>query len=211
MLDGPVDATQYINDPMQGLKEQTAGFERALGRWFQACAADQVACSGFGGSDPWDAFDQLVEQADAAPIPAPGYASDPRPVDGDDVLGAALSVTYSKFAWGDLGLALKEAQNGDGTRIRKMVDEDFYARDPDSGEFDPISDRYFLLGAVEQKYRKGDVDFYLDAGDKCWGTFDHFWLNCGYVELNYGLFPVRAQDSFGGRSASRTRPRRRSW
>jgi len=198
VLDGPIDADQYINDPMQGLKEQTAGFERALGRWFQACAADQVACSGFGGADPWDAFDQLVEQADAAPIPAAGYAPDPRPVDGDDVLGAALSVLYSKFSWGDLGIALKDAQNGNGTRIRRMVDEDFYARDPDSGEFDPISDRYFLLSAVEQKYRKGDVDFYLDAGDECWGVFDHFWLNCGYVELNYGLFPVRAQDSFGG-------------
>ena len=39
---------------MQGLREQTAGFERALGRFFQACAADQAACLGFGGTDPWD-------------------------------------------------------------------------------------------------------------------------------------------------------------
>ena len=34
-----------------------AGFERAIGRFFQACAADQAACSGFGGKDPWLAFD----------------------------------------------------------------------------------------------------------------------------------------------------------
>ena len=37
------------------LSAQSGGFERALGRFFQACAADQAACRGFGGSDPWDA------------------------------------------------------------------------------------------------------------------------------------------------------------
>jgi len=198
VLDGPVDAEQYINDPMQGLREQTAGFERALGRFFQACAADQVNCSGFGGSDPWGTFDELVEKADASPIPAPGYAPDPRPIKGDDLLNAAVVHMYAKQAWGDLALALSEAAHDDGSRIRRMVDEDVYGRDPETGEYDPASDRYFMLGAIEQRYRKGDVDFYLEAGDACWGQFDHFWSNCGYVELNYGLWPIRARDVFGG-------------
>ena len=34
-----------------GLREQSQGFERALGSFFQACAANQATC-GFGGSDP---------------------------------------------------------------------------------------------------------------------------------------------------------------
>ena len=97
MLDGPVDANKYINDPSQDLLAQTAGFERALGRFFQACAADQVACSGFGGTDPWDAFDQLIDQADANPLPAPNYAPDPRPIKGDDIRGAAFAELYAKF------------------------------------------------------------------------------------------------------------------
>ena len=62
VLDGPIDATAYINKPWRDLAEQSAAFERALSRFFQACAADQAACSGFGGSDPWDAYDQLVER-----------------------------------------------------------------------------------------------------------------------------------------------------
>ena len=45
VLDGPIDATAYINQPWRDLAEQTAGFERALGRFFQACAGNQDACS----------------------------------------------------------------------------------------------------------------------------------------------------------------------
>ena len=70
VLDGPIDATAYINQPWRDLAEQTAGFERALGRFFQACAGNQDACSNFGGSDPWDAYDKLVESANTSPIPA---------------------------------------------------------------------------------------------------------------------------------------------
>ena len=70
VLDGPVDAEGYLNQPLSNLAEQTAGFERALGRFLQACARDQAACSGFGGNDPWSAYDELVEAADRTPIPA---------------------------------------------------------------------------------------------------------------------------------------------
>jgi pimeloyl-ACP methyl ester carboxylesterase len=198
VLDGPIDADQYINNPMQGLREQSAGFERAIGRFFQACAADQENCSGFGGNDPWGAYDELVDEANATPIPAPGYAPDPRPITGDDILNVTIVSMYSKLDWGPLARMLSEAAAGDGTRIRTAVDEDVYGRDPATGEYDPASDRYFTLGAIEQKYRRGDVDFYLDAGDACWGMFDHVWSNCGYVELNYGLWPIRGRDVFGG-------------
>jgi pimeloyl-ACP methyl ester carboxylesterase len=199
VLDGPVNANSYINHPMQDLKAQSAAVERALDRFFQACAGDQVNCSGFGGTDPHDAFDELVDEANAAPIPAAGYAPDPRPIKGDDVLGAAFSEMYAKQNWGTLAQALALAKNNhDGSGIRKLVDEDWYGRDPETGEFDPINDRYFLLGAIEQKYRKGDVGTYLDAGQDCWEMFDHVYVNCGYDELNYGLFPVRAHDVFRG-------------
>jgi pimeloyl-ACP methyl ester carboxylesterase len=197
-LDGPLDAEQYINRPMQGLIEQSAALERAFGRFFQACAADQVACSGFGGSDPWSAFDELVEQANATPIPAPGYAPDPRPIDGDDLLTVAFSKLYSRQSWGEMAKAYANAANGDGSLVRQIVDEDFYGRDPETGEYDPFNDLYYMLGAVEQRYRKGDVDFYLEAGDRCWGEFDHFYVNCGYIELFYGLWPIRARDVFRG-------------
>ena len=70
VLDGAVDPDQYMNRPVEGLFEQSAGFDRAFGRFFQACAADQEACLGFGGADPWGAFDELVERLHEDPQPA---------------------------------------------------------------------------------------------------------------------------------------------
>jgi pimeloyl-ACP methyl ester carboxylesterase len=198
VLDGPVNANSYINHPMQDLKAQTAAFERALQRFFMACAADQTACEGFGGQDPHQAFDDLIEQADAHPLPAAGYPDDPRPVKGDDIRAAGVAEMYSKFAWPGLADALSKAQAGDGSGIRKLVDEDWYGQDFTTGDYDPINDRYFILGASEQKYRKGDVPFYMQAGEDCWEMFDHAYDNCGYVELNYGLWPVRDSDVFRG-------------
>jgi pimeloyl-ACP methyl ester carboxylesterase len=36
VLDGPVDADEYINDPLSGIATQTAGFEQALARFTEA-------------------------------------------------------------------------------------------------------------------------------------------------------------------------------
>jgi pimeloyl-ACP methyl ester carboxylesterase len=194
VLDGPVDATRYINRPWQNLAEQTAGFERARNRFFQACAADQAACAGFGGSDPWDAYDQLVDQANAHPIPAPNSA-DPRPVDGDDINFAAANELYAKEFWGELAEALAEAEAGDGSFIRDLVDGS-YGRN-DDGTYGNGLDLYFTIGASEERYPR-DVDFYLDRGDEAWGTFNHDYWNNGYPELNYGLWPSHDRDSFDG-------------
>ena len=206
VLDGPLDANGYINRPMRGLQEQTAGFERALGRFLGACAANQSACLGFGGGDPWGAYDELIDQANAAPLPATGYTSDPRPVDGDDVLAATTTPMYAKQLWPLLAQALAAAQAGDGTLIRALTDELFYGRDPDTGAFDPLGDRYFTIGAGEQRYRR-DVGLYLDAGDHVWGMSDHFYWNAGYIELNYGLWPIHDRDAYYGPfRASRSAP-----
>ena len=198
VLDGPVNANSYINHPMQDLRAQTAAIERAQQRFFQACAAHQDACEGFGGDDPHMAFDDLIEQADAHPIQAAGYAPDPRPIKGDDIRAAAVAEMYNKYYWPGLADALARASHGDGSGIRQEVDEDWYGRDPDTGEYDPLNDRYFLLTAAEQRYRKGDVGSYLQAGEDCWETYDHAYDNCGYVELNYGLWPAQAHDVFRG-------------
>ncbi len=195
VLDGPIDATAYINQPWRDLAEQTAGFERALGRFFQACAGNQDACSNFGGSDPWDAYDKLVESANKSPIPATGDDADPRPVDGDDINFAVTGDLYAKEFWPEIGQALSMAENGDGSLIRELVDLS-YGRN-DDGTFGPGLDLYFTIGATEQRY-PNDVDFYLDRGDESWGLNDHVYWNNGYVELNYGLWQDRDGDAFAG-------------
>ena len=86
-------------------------------------------------------------------------ADDPRPVDGEDILAAAIGTLYSKFAWTDLAVALNALAAGDGTRIRALAN-DFYGR-RDDGTYDPGPDRYLALSA-EQRYG-GDLRTYLDA------------------------------------------------
>jgi pimeloyl-ACP methyl ester carboxylesterase len=197
VLDGALDADRFINEPLVATRIQTAAFERALGRFFEACAANQTACLGFGGADPHDAFDQLVERADATPIPATGYTPDPRPIDGDDLKAAAGQATYAKELWALLAAALATAQAGDGTLVRAIVDEIFYGRDPVTGDYDPGLDRFVAIDGAEAKWPE-DVRSYLRAGSESWDMFDNVYWNHGYADLSFGLWPAEAQDAFYG-------------
>jgi hypothetical protein len=152
---------------------------------------------GFGGEDLEDVFDQLVDAANAAPIAAAGYTPDPRPIDGDDLNAAALVTMYAKQFWPDLAVGLASAAAGDGTVIRAIVDELFYGRDPDTGTYDPGSDRFLAIYGAEAHWPT-DVGTYVREGDQAWGAFDHTYFNHGYAELNFGLWPATAQDTYEG-------------
>jgi pimeloyl-ACP methyl ester carboxylesterase len=193
VLDGPVDVDGWVNRPMENLREQSDGFERALGRFFQACAADETFCT-FGGSDPWGAFDQLVDRANASPLPATG--DDPRSVDGEDVLAATLLLLYAKQAWPFLAETLQEADAGDGTLVRELANA-FFGNNGD-GTFDPFNDLYFLITAADQVYEHDDIDLYLDAGNHSWGLFEHTWFNAGYTEALYGQYDPRPNGVYRG-------------
>jgi pimeloyl-ACP methyl ester carboxylesterase len=197
VLDGPIDADEFLSDPVKGTNEQTAAFERALGRFFAACAGNQAACLGFGGADPEDAYDQLVDAANASPIPALGYTPDPRPVDGDDLNAAAAIMMYAKQFWPLWAQALAASHAGDGTLVRFLVDELFYGRDPDTGQYDPGTDRFFAIYGAEGRWPT-DIGTYLREGDQAYGMFNHFYSNHGYSELNFGLWPATAQDAYYG-------------
>ena len=192
VLDGPVDANGYINSPSANLREQSAGFERAIGRFFTACAVYQTFCN-FGGTDPKAAFDALVDQANMLAIPVPdGRAA----VNGDDLLAATALGMYAKQLWPLLAQALSAAaNNNDGTGIRDLADA-FWGNNED-GTFDPGGDRYFTITAIEQKFST-DIQTYLDAGDNAWGIFDYSYWNTGYTELNYAIWPIHAEDAFYG-------------
>jgi pimeloyl-ACP methyl ester carboxylesterase len=192
VLDGAVDADQYINDPLDSLDEQSAGFERAISRFFIACAADQVACP-FGSGDPKGTVDELIEQADATPIPA-SDAPD-RPVTGDDIRASLVQEVYSLGAWPELADALVALEAGDGNGIRAIADG-FWGRNED-GSYSPGTDRYFLLSADEQNYPRR-IEPYLRAGKASYQNYDYAFWNHGYSELAWGLYPVRARDKYDG-------------
>jgi pimeloyl-ACP methyl ester carboxylesterase len=192
VLDGALDADQYINEPLDSLDEQTAGFERAISRFMISCAAHQDLCP-FGGGDVRGTLDDLIEQADATPIPA-SNAPD-RPVTGDDIRAAVSQEVYSIYAWDELRDALVQLERGDGAGIRTIADG-FWGRNPD-GTYDPLADRYFLLSADEQNYPRR-IEPYLRAGKTSYQNYDYAFWNHGYLELNWGLYPIRARDKFDG-------------
>lgn len=192
VLDGALDPDQYVNDPLSSLDEQTAGFERAIGRFLQACAANQTACLGFGGDDPWAALDELIERAYESPIPA----ANGDPVDGDDVNAAVTQAVYAKQLWPDLAYALARAQQeNDGTVLRAIANL-FYGRN-DDGSYDPLTDRYFTISALEQRY-PSDLRTFLREGFRSYNDYDHSWWNHGYTEVAWGLYPVKADSAFHG-------------
>jgi pimeloyl-ACP methyl ester carboxylesterase len=193
VLDGALDAGQYVNHPLASVDEQTAAFERALGRFLAACKADQLACAGFGGGDPRGELDRLLLRLDATPIPAGG--EDPRPVDGDDARTALFLGLYAKQLWPLLALALADADAGNGTGVRAFADAS-YGWSP-NGHYDPISDRFFTIGALELRY-PSRLKRYFRAGRLSFRRYPHFWSNHGYSEIPYGLYPVDPKGVFRG-------------
>jgi pimeloyl-ACP methyl ester carboxylesterase len=192
VLDGALDPDQYINDPLDSLDEQTAGFERAIGRFMTSCAAHQDLCP-FGGGDVRGTVDDLIEQADASPIPA-SNAPD-RPVTGDDIRAALAQEVYSIYAWDELRDALVALEAGDGAGIRAIADG-FFGRN-DDGSYSNGTDKYFLLSADEQNYPRR-IEPFLKAGRQSYQRYDYAFWNHGYAELNWGLYPIRARDKFDG-------------
>ena len=192
VLDSPVDADEYINRPSDGLRAQSAGFERALGRFFTACAQDPVACRGFGGADPALAFDQLVAELDRAPLAVPGSN---RTLDGDDLLFSTGLLLYDKGSWNTLAAALAELASGNPAPMRQLTDS-AYGRNGD-GSYDPAGDAYFALTATEQLYGT-EPDVFRAEGEAAFSEFSHFFANVGYSELPYGLFPIHSTGVFRG-------------
>ena len=123
-------------------------FERALGRFMQACAADHAACRGFpaSGSDPWDAYDALIDKAQRQPA-----------------AGRQRHARRRRRHHRHSGRALQQGQlagPGQGAaptprtataRCMKALSDGFYGDNGD-GTFDPGGDRYFTIGATEQQY-----------------------------------------------------------
>jgi pimeloyl-ACP methyl ester carboxylesterase len=191
VLDGPVDPESWIHDPVSSSAIQLDAFEVALARFLAACAADQTACSGFGGSDPSTAYDALLASAAATPIPAPRYTADPRPVTADDIRDVTAQLLYAKQFWGLLAAALAQAASGDGSSIRAIMD--LIVSPPG----DPTLDRFFTIAGSEQQWPR-NVDAYLERGAREWVDQPHFWYQFAYAEIPFALWPVRDGDAYGG-------------
>ena len=204
VLDGPVDANSYINTPQADLREQTAGFERALGRFFQACASSRPSANSAAVIRGRHTT-RSSTQANMLAIPAPGFTDDPRPVNGDDILNGTLITLYNKGNWPLLAKRSPQAAAGRRHDASALLADAAWGNNLD-GTFDPGTDRYFTIGAIEQKYPH-DVQTFLDAGDNSWGDVQPLLVQHGLPEINYALWPIHDKDAYYGPfTASKSAP-----
>lgn len=192
LMDAPVDPDVWMNRPFEAVREQAAGFEDSLRRFFTACAVAQPACD-FGGTDPQNAFDDLVARLNRTPMPAPD-AVFREPVGGDDLLIVALDILYSKRAWPAFAAALAQIQTGNASLMRNLLDASV-GRHPD-GTWTPTG-VFFTTTAQDYRITR-DIDAYMDAGRHGFGTSQHFWWLSGYGDIPYAVYPVPRKGVYRG-------------
>jgi pimeloyl-ACP methyl ester carboxylesterase len=192
VLDGAVDPDVWINRPLEATQEQLAGFERALHRFFAACAR-RVWCD-YGGDDPEEAFDRLVMTLDRHPVFAsPPY--DSRPVTGQTLLVAAAYAMDSKPLWSFLAAGLVQAEQGRGTVLRALAD--LYWGISADGAYDGVWDRNLAVSALDQRFPRR-IQAYMGTARHSDAMFPHFGWSSGFFELPWRLFPVRPRGVFRG-------------
>ena len=190
VLDSSLDAELYLNESETESSTSIAAFEDALDRFLDACAADQTACSGFGGADPSAAFDALLAGADETPIPVLNVPENSAPLTADEIRVVTFQLLYAKQAWGFLAAALAEAAQGDGSIFRQLFLL-LEGSDPTS------ADRFFSITAGEQQWPT-DIDAYVQRAEEEFVAYPHFWFLGGYNSLLYALWPAHDEDAFRG-------------
>ena len=123
VLDGASDPNADLNE---GSLQQSKGFEASLDTFLKKCSAN-TSCAFNNGGDASTAFDKLMEQLDANPIPT---VSGRPPANRGVALGAVVQAMYSEQYWPSLEQALADAQKGDGKGLLDLFDQ-YFQRQPD--------------------------------------------------------------------------------
>jgi len=124
-LDGAIDPAQTFEQRNQ---VQAEGFERALTAFLDDCKARQT-CQFYNNGRPAEAYDALMRQIDAKPLPATAIGDDRLVGPGEAFTGVLYSL-YSRQSWPVLAQALALAQRGDGSILLVLADA-YNERQPD--------------------------------------------------------------------------------
>jgi pimeloyl-ACP methyl ester carboxylesterase len=132
-LDSPVTPAPVFDQLLSG---QSASFEIEFGRFFAWCAAATPTACPFQTPDHLAtsvaaAYEQLLTNADAAPVVAQGITFDRATIN----LTASTLMYFPEVDWVPLGQALSPLANGDGSAMAKIFVEDGVAWATDDNEF----------------------------------------------------------------------------
>ncbi len=188
VLDSPVDAQNFYDNPNQFWREHAGGHEDVLERFLQACTDSPSGCA-FGGGNPKRAFDALLARLDRTPIPS-SDPTDPRTLDGDTVRVIFESGLRARFAWPFMAAGLALAEQGDGSGFLSLIGG--------SGNLARDDFQNGVLG-VDQQYRHAPIRDFFNLVDRSQRDFPHFSYLSGYWDLVRSQWLARDFDAFRGR------------
>ncbi|MBX6372372.1 MAG: alpha/beta fold hydrolase [Acidothermus sp.] len=141
VLDGAVDPTL---DSVQQNQAQAAGFQLAFRHYAQNCLRNGCPL----GKDPAGFVRELMQRADASPIPNP---HDGRVAKGQAVLLAVISALYNESQWSRLTRALIDAAHGNSSGVLALDDE--YNQRNDDGSYTNIEDANAAISCADTARR----------------------------------------------------------
>jgi pimeloyl-ACP methyl ester carboxylesterase len=154
VFDGATDPTATSLDRA---RDQWVGFEAALNTFLAECSADSE-CAFNNGGDAEGAFDALMAQLDASPIPS---MEGRPPVNRDVATTAVVQSMYSDRYWEALQRALEDAQAGDGAGLLQLNDA-YYRRQPD-GSYGNLIEAFRAISCMDDPQRPSVEQSDIDA------------------------------------------------
>ena len=144
VFDGATDPTA---DPIERSKDQWIGFENALDTFLAQCSADSD-CAFHNDGDAEGAFDALMAQLDASPLPS----ADGRVAVSRDVAATAVvQAMYSDAYWPGLERALEDAAGGDGAALLQLSDA-YFRRNTD-GTYSNLIESFQAITCMDEVER----------------------------------------------------------
>jgi pimeloyl-ACP methyl ester carboxylesterase len=145
VIDGAADPDA---DPVESNIEQLRGFEGALDTFLAQCSEDE-SCAFNNRGDAAGAFDALMTQLDATPIPS---APDRPPLNRAMATVAVVQAMYRESFWPALAQSLAAAQGGDGAGLLQFFDM-YYQRSQD-GTWGNELEAFRVIDCMDQPLRE---------------------------------------------------------
>lgn len=150
VLDGVVDPD---TNPTQDAEETAAGLEKGFDAYAKDCTSQAAGCP--LGSDPRTFVNDLLAQADQAPIPSK-KAGETRAATAGVVLLAVTASLYDTSAWPQLSQALVAAQKGDSQGLFSIADS-YWQRLP-NGTYTNVMDANTAINCADTKQRVSEAE-----------------------------------------------------
>jgi pimeloyl-ACP methyl ester carboxylesterase len=177
VLDGALDNSLK---PDQRNLEQILAFEAALGRFLQYCR--NTACF---ATDPEVAVRTLIDRAEAEPIPAPGQD---RPLREGEAVWGILGSLYARSLWPGLANAIRDALNGDGSRMIRLVDRDWQRKA--DGSYSNFFEANSAVNCIDLQVDR-DPDHHRRLSEDLAGQAPFFGSWGGYLNLTCALWKAK--------------------